>query len=70
MVCLRESCTKSEIYCMWEKELVEKPLSSLLVLSLCDFYEKNTAREKEFHIILQKLLDHVLAQGFKKALNG
>ena len=53
---------------MCEKELAEKSwcLPVMFTSDLCDFYERDIARQKEFDI-LQKLLDHDRAQGFKQS---
>lgn len=51
---------------MCEKELAEKSWC-LPVLFIFVIFMRDIARQKEFDIILQKLLDHDRAQGFKQS---
>ena len=56
----------SDTLYVWERTRW-KILVFTSVVYLCDFYERDIARQKEFDIILQKLLDHDRAQGFKQS---
>ena len=55
--------------------MAEKLLSTLLLIFISSCYfvyhaRRDTAAEKEFDIVIQMTLEHVLVQRFKKKRNG